>query len=149
MIWGIDYLGRIGATKAQFDFRPVLSRLTEANQAEIKRSHGSLLFGDLGVALLIMRVAPTFAIADRVYARADANTTLPVRELMWGMPGSMIACCHMAAMTAEPRWRVLFAVRPRVCSRTWKRPTMVRCGRKTSMAAICGTSDRCMVMPAT
>jgi hypothetical protein len=149
VIWGIDYLGRVGATKARFDFRPVLSRLTEANQAEIKRSHGSLLFGDLGVALLIMRVAPTFAIADRVYARADANTTLPVRELMWGMPGSMIACCHMAAMTAEPRWRVLFAVRPRVCSRTWKRPTMVRCGRKTSMAAICGTSDRCMVMPAT
>ena len=110
VIWGIDYLGRVGATKAQFDFRPVLSRLTEANQAEIKRSHGSLLFGDLGVALLIMRVAPTFAIADRVYARADANTTLPVRELMWGMPGSMIACCHMAAMTAEPRWRALFAV---------------------------------------
>jgi hypothetical protein len=110
VIWGIDYLGRVGATKARFDFRPVLSRLTEANQAEIKRSHGSLLFGDLGVALVIMRAAPTFAIADRVYARADANTTLPVRELMWGMPGSMIACCHMAAMTAEPRWRALFAV---------------------------------------
>jgi hypothetical protein len=110
VIWGIDYLGRVGATKARFDFRPVLSRLTEANQAEIKRSHGSLLFGDLGVALLIMRVAPTFAIADRVYARTDANTNLPVRELMWGMPGSMIACCHMAAMTAEPRWRALFAV---------------------------------------
>ena len=110
VIWGIDYLGRVGATKVRFDFRPVLSRLTEANQAEIKRSHGSLLFGDLGVALLIMRVAPTLAIADRVYARADANTILPVRELMWGMPGSMIACCHMAAMTAEPRWRALFAV---------------------------------------
>ncbi len=101
VIWGIDYLGRVGATKARFDFRPILPRLMEANQAEVTRSHGSLLFGDLGTALLVMRVGPTPAIADLVYARADANTTLPVRELMWGMPGSMIACCHMAAMTAE------------------------------------------------
>ena len=60
----------------------------EADQAEIKRSRGSLLFGDLGVALLVMRVDPIPAIADQIYARADANTTLPVRELMWGMPGS-------------------------------------------------------------
>jgi hypothetical protein len=41
-----------------------------------------LLLGDLGTALLVMRVDPTPAIADLVYARADANTTLPVRELM-------------------------------------------------------------------
>jgi hypothetical protein len=94
VIWGIDYLGRVGATR--FDFRPILPRLMEANQREITweipRSDGSLLFGDLGTALLVMRVDPTPAIADLVYARVDANTTLPVRELMWGMPGSMIAC---------------------------------------------------------
>jgi hypothetical protein len=114
VIWGIDYLGRVGATKARFDFRPILPRLMEANQREITweipRSDGSLLFGDLGTALLVMRVDPTPAIADLVYARVDANTTLPVRELMWGMPGSMIACWHMAGMTAEPRWRALFAI---------------------------------------
>ena len=40
---------------------------------------------------------------------AWVNTTLPTRELMWGIPGSMIACCHMGVMTAEPRWRALFA----------------------------------------
>jgi len=57
-----------------------------------------------------MRIEPASAIADLIYARADANTTLPVRELMWGIPGSMIACCHMAAMTAEPRWRALFTI---------------------------------------
>jgi hypothetical protein len=114
VIWGIDYLGRVGATKARFDFRPILPRLMEVNQREITweipRSQGSLLLGDLGTALLVMRVNPTPAIADLVYAHADANTTLPVRELMWGMPGSMIACWHMAGMTEEPRWRALFAV---------------------------------------
>jgi hypothetical protein len=114
VIWGIDYLGRVGATKARFDFRPILLRLMEVNQGEITweiaRAPRSLLFGELGTALLVMRVDPTPAIADFVYARADASTTLPVRELMWGMPGSMIACWHMAGMTAELRWRTLFAI---------------------------------------
>jgi hypothetical protein len=69
-----------------------------------------LLFGDLGTALLVMRLDPTAEIADLIYARADANTTLPVRELMWGVPGSMIACLHMDAMTQEANWRTLFEV---------------------------------------
>ena len=69
----------------------------EANRAKLPNyedyaKHGSLLFGDLGTALLVMRLDPTPAIADLIYGRADANTILPVRELMWGMPGSMIAC---------------------------------------------------------
>ena len=115
MMWGLEYLRRVGATNAQFDFRPVLPRLMEANSAELPgykdyAAHGSLLFGDLGTALLVMRLDPTPAIADLIYTRANANTTLPVRELMWGMPGSMIACLHMAAMAAEPRWRELFAI---------------------------------------
>ena len=115
VIWAIDYLGRVGATNARFDFRPILQRLMEANRAELPKygdyaAHGSLLFGDLGTALLVMRLEPSPAIADLIYSRAEANTTLPVRELMWGMPGSMIACVHMAAMTAEPRWRALFAI---------------------------------------
>ena len=114
MVWGIDYLGQVGATKARFDFRPFLPRLLEASQAEFAKwkyaAHGSLLLGDIGAALVVMRLDPDSAIADLVYARADANTTLPVRELMWGIPGSMIACCHMEAMTAEPRWRALFTV---------------------------------------
>jgi len=57
-----------------------------------------------------MRLAPTSAIADLIEARAKANTDLPVRELMWGMPGSMLACIHMDGMTGEPRWRALFEV---------------------------------------
>ena len=114
VIWGIDYLGRVGATMTRFDFRPILPRLMEANRAELPNygdyaAHGSLLLGDLGTALLVMQLDPTPAIADLIYGRAEANTTLPVRELMWGIPGSMVACAHMATMTAEPRWRALFA----------------------------------------
>jgi hypothetical protein len=114
MIWGLEYLSGIGATQARFDFRPTLPKLLAANQAEFEREdyagHGSLLFGDLGAALLVMRLAPTPAIADLIHARAAANTELPIRELMWGMPGSMLACVHMASMSSEPRWRALYAV---------------------------------------
>lgn len=112
IIWALDYLGRVGASKTSPDFRSVLPRLIETNKAEFARNaysaHGSLLFGDLGTALLAMRLCPESAIADAVYARANANTTLPVRELMWGMPGSMLACIHMYELTSERRWRILF-----------------------------------------
>src|SRR5262249_24330254 len=114
MVWGLEYLARTGATKARHDFCSVLPRLLEASQVEFAKwkyaAHGSLLLGECGMACVVMRLAPTSATADLVYARAEANTTLPVRELMWGTPGSMIACWHMAAMTAEPRWRALFAI---------------------------------------
>jgi Lanthionine synthetase C-like protein len=113
VIWALEYLRRVGATEAGFDLRPVLPRLLEANKAEFARAnysaHGSLLFGDMGTALLAMSMTPTPATADVIHARADANTSLPVRELMWGLPGSMVACLHMAEMTGEPRWRALFA----------------------------------------
>jgi hypothetical protein len=115
MIWATDYLGRVGATKKRFDFRQFLPQFTDANRAEQPRyqdyaAHGSLLVGDLGTALMVMRLNPDPAIADLIYARANANTSLPLRELMWGTPGSMIACTHMAEMTTEQRWRDLFTI---------------------------------------
>jgi len=114
VIWAIDYLVRAGATAAKFDFGPLLPGLIEASRAELPGDddyavHGSLLFGELSAALTAMRLAPTEAIADLIHARADANNRLPLRELMWGTAGSMLACVHMAAMTAEPCWQALFA----------------------------------------
>jgi hypothetical protein len=112
-IWGLDYLRRIGALADEFDFSPVLLRLLKATQAEMTgygdyAKNGSFLFGDLGTALVVMRLAPTAAIADLLYSRAEINMLLPIRELMWGTPGSMLACVHMDEMTEEPRWRALF-----------------------------------------
>jgi hypothetical protein len=112
VIWALEYLARIDATATRCDFRPVLPRLMEANRAEYApqpySKHGSLLFGDMGTALLAMRIDLSPAIGDALYVRADANTALPIRELMWGMPGSMLACLFMSEMTCEPRWRMLY-----------------------------------------
>jgi hypothetical protein len=113
VIWALDYLHRIGAAHVSTDFRPVLPKLLERTIANFETrgdyaKHGSLLFGDMGAALLAMRLAPTPDLADLVHRRAEANMGLPVRELMWGMPGSMVAAIHMADMTGESRWRALF-----------------------------------------
>ena len=113
VVWALDYLARIGATKARFDFRPVLPRLLAATRDQFANfnygSHGSLHFGDMGAALVAMRLDPAPAHADLVYLRAEANTDLPISELMWGLPGSMLACVFMNEMTGEARWRSLFA----------------------------------------
>ena len=113
VIWALEYLRRVGATKASFDFRPFLQGLLGKTTAEMASyedyaSNGSLLFGDMGTGLLIMRLEPSSAIADLIHARTNANTYLPIRELMWGMSGSMIACLSMSDMTGEVRWRATF-----------------------------------------
>ncbi|MDH6259383.1 LanC-like protein [Bradyrhizobium sp. BR13661] len=115
VIWALDYLHSVGVGPVAKDFRAVLPKLLERTTARFENNspagyakHGSLLFGDMGTALLAMRLAPTPALADLVHTRAEANSGLPIRELMWGMPGSMLAAIHMAEMTGEPRWRALF-----------------------------------------
>src|SRR5262245_21402291 len=117
VIWALDYLHRIDATRVAKDFRPVLPKLVErtltafeSNSPADYAKHGSLLFGDMGAALLAMRLAPASSLADLVYRRAEANNGLPIRELMWGTPVSMVAAIHMAKMTQEARWRALFEV---------------------------------------
>ena len=113
VIWGLDYLARSGAIRTRFDFRPVLTKLLEASAAEFAAykypAHGAFLLGDLGAALTAMRIGPSADVADLVHERCERNSALPIRELMWGLPGSMLACVHMHAMTGEPGWRRLFA----------------------------------------
>jgi hypothetical protein len=135
VIWGLEYVTRAVASDAGADFRPVMRRLLKKTWEEMEgfgdyKQTGSLLFGDLGTALLIMRLAPEPFIADHIYGRAGANLELPVRELMWGLAGSMLACLSMDQISRikpkdpkakdkgkesqpeqqppDPRWRALF-----------------------------------------
>jgi hypothetical protein len=114
VVWALDYLARTGATARRFDFRPVLPRLLEALRQEFPGigygTHGSLHFGAMGAALVAMRLDPSPALADTAYAHAEASNAEPVRELMWGLPGSMLACVFMGGMTGEARWRDLYTV---------------------------------------
>jgi hypothetical protein len=128
VIWGLEYLTR--AAQSGADFRPVSRWLLKKTWEEMASfgdyaQTASLLFGDLGTALLIMRLTPEQVIADHIYQRASAGLQLPVRELMWGLPGTMLACLSMDEIVRnagnekdtdknpphgkpDPRWRALF-----------------------------------------
>ena len=64
--------------------------------------------GDVGVLLLTMRLAPNDEIADELHRRVTANLHLPVMELMWGTPGTMLAVIFMHEMTGQDCWRQIY-----------------------------------------
>ncbi len=115
VIWAIDYLRRQGAAKCDVEFVPVLPGLLAANRAEFatfgeffSSEQASLLMGDVGVLLLTMRLAPNDEIADELHRRVTANLHLPVMELMWGTPGTMLAAIFMYEMTGQDCWRQIY-----------------------------------------
>jgi hypothetical protein len=117
-IWALDHLARAGVAPARRDFRPLIPALLERNRAEYASfraypEHASLLMGDVGVLLLAMRLSPEKAAADTLYGRAEASLGLPALELMWGMPGTMLAALFMSEITGEARWREVFRAQAR------------------------------------
>jgi lantibiotic modifying enzyme len=112
VILALDYLKRAGAIEHAGDFRAALPSLVERDSVWLKPSpmgaYGSLLLGDMGTHLVAMRLKPSHETADRVLARASDNNKLPLLELMWGTPGSMLACVFMHQMTQERRFKDLY-----------------------------------------
>ncbi len=112
VLWALDHLRRMGAVEFDHDFRGLLPRLLmlsrEEHVANAYPRHASLLCGDLGALLVMMRLAPEPSIADAIAERIVENDALPLLELMWGTAGSMLACVFMAEWTGEARWRVAF-----------------------------------------
>jgi len=114
VIWALDHLARADATQYDPTLVGLRDRLVEAARQHRAALgdyglHASLHFGDFPALLVAMRLRPDQATADAIHARAIHNNALPVRELMWGVPGSMLACVFMDALTGEVRWRALFA----------------------------------------
>jgi hypothetical protein len=112
VLWALDHLRRAGAVDFGQDFRGLLPRLLTLARAEQAAGpypqHASLLFGDLGVLLLMMRLGADPSVADAIAARVADNDALPLLELMWGTAGSMLACVLMNETTGEDRWGAVF-----------------------------------------
>jgi len=108
VIWALQYLHRVGAIDADFDFGPTVATLVERNRAVIyscEDAHGSYLSGDTGLLLLQWQAMRDRALADRLFACIEANMHHKSLEALWGAPGSLIATLHMAEATGEQRWR--------------------------------------------
>ena len=112
VIWALDYLHRAGAIADPGDLAPLLERALERNAPSFAKTpyanHASLLMGDLGIRLVQIRVKPEPGLADTIYALAESNNHLSTDELMWGLPGSMLACVLMRDMDDDARFEIHF-----------------------------------------
>jgi lanthionine synthetase-like protein len=113
VIWALRYLAEAGAVKTLPDFTAFAATLRDANRTLISDSqHGtaSYLFGDAGLDLLHWTMQPNGDLAQRVFDAVQNNLHNPVREALWGNPGTLLAAIHMAEVTGERRWEVLVRV---------------------------------------
>jgi hypothetical protein len=67
-----------------------------------------LLMGPPGVQLVAYLLTADGVTADALYPLARANIVNPIRDPMWGAPGTMLAAKTMFDTTGEVRWRDVF-----------------------------------------
>lgn len=113
VLWMIDYLQTVGAIDSTFDVTAHIDEtLEQSRQDYSKRSpypeQSSYLFGQLPLILLQYKLSPTEDKAVNILNLIWQNNTQPVRELMWGIAGSMLAAYLMYQWTQESRWQEVF-----------------------------------------
>lgn len=64
----------------------------------------ALLAGETGILLTAWSLAPRATIADRLLARVRANQSNEANELVWGIPGTLLAARTMYGWTRDDRW---------------------------------------------
>jgi hypothetical protein len=109
-IWALEHLARCGAIDAVTGFEGFVSGLVERNRvdlADAQHGHASFLVGDAGLMLLEWTFTHEQACADRLFDTVRGNLRNPVREALWGSPGTVLAAIHMAEATGQDRWREL------------------------------------------
>jgi len=108
-IWALEFLAAAGAIDKQIDFRPFVVGLTDRNLALLGQPrHGtaSFLIGGAGTLLLQWKLAPRDDTATRLHACVTGKLHNPVREQLWGSPGTVLAAMDMLLTEAgEGLWR--------------------------------------------
>ncbi len=110
VIWALETLARVGAVERKLDFSRFVIGLAERNRPALQGDlHGtaSYLLGDTGLWLLEWTFTHDAAVAQRVFDAVQGNIDNPVREALWGSPGTVLAAIHMAEATGEQRWSTL------------------------------------------
>ena len=125
VLWAIDYLQRERAIDTAFDVANHLDTTLEQNRQQYQKQspyqqQSSYLFGELPLLLLQYKLSPTEAKATQILDSIQKNNTQPVRELMWGVAGSMLAAYFMDRWTQEDRWRATFKSQAELLLGEWQ-----------------------------
>src|SRR5918995_1934864 len=69
VVWGLNYLKRVGATGIERDYADILDHLPQENRKEMKLSRqetASLLMGDAGILLVQSQLSPSGEIKEKL-----------------------------------------------------------------------------------
>ncbi len=125
VIWGLDYLVRIGAISGHADYAGIVPELIAATRSvlEARAAAGvqlgcdGLLCASAGQLLVTARLGGMATTADRIAAAVDANWDNPVREYMWGAPGTAMLSLALFNETGDEVWASRFC---RDVGRLWE-----------------------------
>ncbi len=114
MAWALETLRRRGLAETKLEpadvARQSLERFRDepdflAGEELPSQKHSSLLTGEGGLLLVAWLLAPEDSLADDLLALVRQNIGNEANELMWGVPGTLLAARTMLSRTSEERWR--------------------------------------------
>jgi hypothetical protein len=117
VIWALDALRRSGHAETTLDLAEAALRVLELWRAEPEwyvqflsgETHAhpaALLCGETGPLLVAFRLTADASLADELHALALSNVTNLTDDVMWGIPGTLLAMVAMQEWTGESRWAV-------------------------------------------
>lgn len=125
VLWAIHYLQIVGAIDSTIDVTSHLDETLEQNRQRYPKvspypEQASYLFGELPLLLLQYKLSPSEDKAIQILHSIHKNDSQPIRELMWGMAGSMLAAYFMYQWTQESRWQKVFKSQAGLLLEEWQ-----------------------------
>ena len=114
LAWGLDRLRRSGHAETALDLAAIARRALARYRAEPDLIQGedrpapvrsSLFMGEAGIVLAAWLLEPTDDLASELFELVRQNIGNAANELMWGVPGTLLAARVLHARTREERWR--------------------------------------------
>ena len=114
LAWGLERLRRSGHAETALDLAAVaqraLARYREApfvleGEELPSPARSSLFNGESGLVLVAWLLEPTDELASELLELVRQNIGNEANELMWGVPGTLLAARLLHARTREERWR--------------------------------------------
>ena len=116
--WALDSLRRRGHAETALDPAEVARRALDAFRREPDflsgevlpaQKQSGLLCGESGLLIVAWLLAPSDELADDLLELVWQNIGNEANELMWGVPGTLLAARTMLERTGEDRWRAAVA----------------------------------------
>lgn len=124
VLWAINYLQTVEAIDSVFDIATYLDATLSQNRQHYSKSpypeQSSYLFGELPLLLLQYKKSPSEDKSTQILHSIHKNDTQPIRELMWGIAGSMLVAYFMHQWTQEAKWQEVFKSQAVLLLQEWQ-----------------------------